>query len=147
MATKIPQAYLSRQAEITQLFQQVMNAHMDDFMAGRAPEMVHIRELASRMCLHPVHVSSVIKLHTGFHPCYFYELRIVEEARNLLADFSLAVGEVASRLTYDTSNFTKFFKTYAGLTPTEYRKKLSGAPALVAAGAAPELPQPLRLVA
>ena len=144
MATKIPQNYLSRQAEITQLFLLVMNQHMDDFMAGRAQEMVHIRELASRMCLHPVHVSNVIKLHTGFHPCHFYELRIVQEARNLLADSSLAVGEVASRLTYDTSNFTKFFKTYAGLTPTEYRKTLSNSPAVSAAGAAPEL---LRLVA
>lgn len=123
---KIPQKYLSRQAEITELFMQVMNKHMDDFMAGRAAEMFHIKDIASIMCLHPVHISNVIKLHTGFPPCYFYELRIAREAKALLSDPSLSVSNVANRLTYDTSNFTKFFKEYEGVTPTEYRKKLSG---------------------
>ena len=49
---KIPQKYLSRQAEITESFMQVMNKHMDDFMAGRAAEMFHIKDIASIMCLH-----------------------------------------------------------------------------------------------
>jgi len=147
MATKIPQQYLTRQAEITQSFLRVMNEHMDDFMAGRAQEMVHIRELASRMCLHPVHVSNVIKLHTGYHPCHFYELRIVDEARQMLADSSLSVGEVAGRLTYDTSNFTKFFKAYTGVTPTEFRKSLGSASALLPLATTVPEPGPLRLVA
>ncbi len=122
---KIPQKYLSRQAEITESFLQVMNKHMDDFMAGRVAEMFHIKDIASIMCLHPVHISNVIKLHTGFHPCHFYELRIMQEAKTLLADPTLSISNVASRLTYDTSNFTKFFKEFEGITPTEYRKKLS----------------------
>ncbi len=122
---KIPQKYLSRQAEITESFMQVMNKHMDDFMAGRVAEMFHIKDIASIMCLHPVHISNVIKLYTGFHPCHFYELRIAREAKTLLSDPSLSISNVASRLTYDTSNFTKFFKEYEGITPTEYRKKLS----------------------
>src|SRR4051812_13366033 len=107
---KIPQKYLSRQAEITRLFLQVMNQHIDDFMAGRAEKMFHIKDIASIMCLHPVHVSNVIKLKTGFHPCHFYELRILKEAKHLLADPTLAISQVANRLTYGTSNFTKFFK-------------------------------------
>jgi len=122
---KIPQKYLSRQAEITESFMQVMNKHMDDFMAGRAAEMFHIKDIASIMCLHPVHISNVIKLYTGFHPCHFYELRILREAKALLSDPALSISNVASRLTYDTSNFTKFFKEFEGITPTEYRKKLS----------------------
>lgn len=121
---KIPQKYLGRQAEITQRFLEVLNNHMDDFMAGRAEDMLHIKDLAGIMCLHPVHVSNVIKLYTGFHPCHFYELRIMQEAKNLLADFSLSVSDVAGRLTYDNSNFTKFFKTYEGITPTAFRKKI-----------------------
>ncbi len=122
---KIPQKYLSRQAEITESFMQVMNKHMDDFMAGRVAEMFHIKDIASIMCLHPVHISNVIKLYTGFHPCHFYELRILREAKALLSDPALSISNVASRLTYDTSNFTKFFKEFEGITPTEYRKKLS----------------------
>jgi transcriptional regulator GlxA family with amidase domain len=101
-----------------------MNKHIDDFMAGRVEEMFHLKDLARIMCLHPVHISNVIKLHTGFHPCHFYELRIAQEAKTLLSDFTLSVSDVANRLTYDTSNFTKFFKEYGGMTPTAYRKSL-----------------------
>lgn len=122
---KVPQKYLSRQAEITESFLREMNRHMDDFMAGRVEEMFHIKDIAGVMCLHPVHVSNVVKLYTGHHPCHFYELRIVQEAKALLSDPALSISDVASRLTYDTSNFTKFFKMYEGATPTEFRKKLS----------------------
>lgn len=125
---KIPHKHLSRQTEITDLFLRTMNQHMDDFMVGRVQEMHPLKVIASAMCLHPVHVSNVIKLRTGWHPCHFYELRIVREAQQLLADATLSITEVAHRLTYDTSNFTKFFKAYAGSTPTEYRKKLRGHP-------------------
>jgi AraC-like DNA-binding protein len=121
---KIPQKYLSRQAEITLLFQQVMNSHLDDFMAGRVEAMFHIKDIAGIMCLHPVHVSNVIKLHTGFHPCHFYELRIVQEAKNLLSNPALTIADVADRLTYDASNFTKFFKAFEGITPTQFRKQI-----------------------
>jgi AraC-like DNA-binding protein len=123
---KVPQKYLSRQGEITESFLREMNKHMDDFMAGRVEEMVHLKDIAAVMFLHPVHVSNVVKLYTGLHPCHFYELRIVQEAKALLGDLALSISDVAGRLTYDTSNFTKFFKQYEGMTPTEYRKKLSG---------------------
>jgi AraC-like DNA-binding protein len=122
---KIPQKYMNRQAEITASFLQEMNKHLDDFMAGRVEEMFHLKDLAAIICLHPVHVSNVIKLYTGFHPCHFYELRILEEAKKLLSDPALSISDVAERLTYDKSNFTKFFKEYAGTTPTAYRKQLA----------------------
>lgn len=98
---------------------------MDDFMAGRVDSMFHIKDIAGIMCLHPVHVSNIVKLHTGVHPCYFFEQRILKEAKVMLSDPALSVSEVAGRLTYDNSNFTKFFKTYEGMTPSEYRKKLA----------------------
>lgn len=125
---KIPQKYINRQAEITALFLEVMNKHLDDFIAGHAEEMLHLKDLAGMMYLHPVHVSNVVKLYTGHHPCYFYELRILEEAKKLLADQQLSITEVASRLTYDKSNFTKFFKQYQGVTPKAYREQLFSFP-------------------
>lgn len=123
MAT-IPVKYLNRQQEITDNFLYQMNKHMDEFMAGNVEEMLSLKDIASMMCLHPVHISNVIKLYTGFHPCHFYELRILNEAKKLLADYSLTITDVARRLTYDNSNFTKYFKEYAGMTPTAYRKML-----------------------
>lgn len=122
---KLPQKYINRQAEITESFIRELNRHMDDFMAGRVEEMFHIKDIARIMCLHPVHVSNVVKLYTGKHPCYFYEQRILNEAKGLLANPALTIGEVAFRLTYDTSNFTKFFKELEGMTPSQYRKRLA----------------------
>lgn len=123
---KIPQKYIGRQAEITESFIRELNNHMDDFMAGRVEEMLHIKDIAGIMFLHPVHVSNIVKLYTGHHPCFFFEERILAEAKALLADQALSISDVASRLTYDTSNFTKFFKEYEGMTPSAYRKKLAG---------------------
>lgn len=120
----IPPQYLSRQAEISASFLRVMHQRMDDFMAGRLEEMGHIRDIASVLCLHPTHVSAIVKAHTGHHPCYFFELRILEEAKTLLADPAASVSSVAGRLTYDASNFAKFFKLYQGVTPSQYRRQL-----------------------
>ena len=121
---KIPQKYLNRQDEITASYLAVMNRHMDDFMAGSLEEMFHIKDIASIMCLHPVHVSNIVKLTTGHHPCYFYELRILNEAKQMLSNPALSITDVANRLTYDTSNFTKFFKVHMAMTPKEYRKNM-----------------------
>jgi YesN/AraC family two-component response regulator len=125
---KVPKKYLNRQAEITASFLTEMNKHMDDFMSGRVEEMLHLKDIASIMCLHPVHISNVIKLHTGCHPCHFYELRIAKEAKALLANPALSISDVANKLTYDNSNFTKFFKVYEGMTPSAFREILKSSP-------------------
>ena len=124
MGKNIPAHYLSRQAEITALFIKVLNSHLDDFMAGRVNKMYELKEIARIMCLHPGHVSNIVKLHTGHHACYFFEQRILEEAKKLLADQSLPIKSVAHHLDYDVSNFTKFFKRFMGITPSAYRKSL-----------------------
>ena len=120
----IPQKYLSRQAEISASFIRVLNQRMDEFMAGWLEDMGHIKDIAGVLCLHPTHVSAIVKAHTGHHPCYFFEQRILREAKTLLADPAATVSSVAGRLTYDASNFTKFFKQYEGVTPSEYRRQL-----------------------
>jgi AraC family transcriptional regulator of adaptative response / methylphosphotriester-DNA alkyltransferase methyltransferase len=124
MAKEIPGDYLSRKADITALFMKVMNSHIDDFMAGRVNKMFELKEIAQIMCLHPVHVSQIVKLYTGHHACYFYEHRILEEAKKLLADPSLSIKSIALQLDYDVSNFTKFFKRFMRETPSAYRKSL-----------------------
>lgn len=118
----IPKKYKNRQAEITGQFMDLLDQYMDDFIAGRMDEMPSLKQISSGLFLHPVHVTNVIKLHTGHHPCYYFEVRILEEAKKLLGDPQLTITAIAHRLTYDKSNFTKFFKQYEGMTPSEYRK-------------------------
>lgn len=125
---KLPDDYNSRKAEIVAQFKQVLENHMDDFLAGRVDRMYEIREIAAIICLHPVHLSKVIKLETGHHACYFYEQRILSEAEKLLADRTLPISTIARMLDYDVSNFTKFFKRFTGITPSSYRKTLGITP-------------------
>ena len=125
---KIPDVHVSRKAEILAQFRQVLESHLDDLMAGRIDKMFEIKEIADILCLHPVHLSKIIKLETGHHACYFYEQRILTEAKKLLADTALPIGMIAHKLDYDVSNFTKFFKKFAGMTPSAYRKTILNTP-------------------
>jgi AraC family transcriptional regulator of adaptative response / methylphosphotriester-DNA alkyltransferase methyltransferase len=119
---KLPPTSISRQAEILAQFKQVLDSHLDDFLAGRVDKMYELRQIADIICLHPGHLSKVIKLETGHHACYFYEQRILLEAKKLLTTTALPIGIIAHKLDYDVSNFTKFFKRFTGTTPSSFRK-------------------------
>jgi len=117
-----PDSQASRQAEILARFKQVLDSHMDDFLAGRIDKMYELKEIAALLCLHPGHLSQVIKRETGHHACYFYEQRILLEAKKRLTATTLPIGMIAHQLDYDVSNFTKFFKRFTGITPSAFRK-------------------------
>jgi AraC-like DNA-binding protein len=119
---KHPDLPTNRKAEIVSQFREILENHITDFIAGRINRLYEIKDIAEIVCLHPSHLSQVIKQQTGHHACYFYEHRLLEEAKTLLSDPSLAIKSVAHRLDYDVSNFTKFFKRFMAMTPSEYRK-------------------------
>lgn len=123
-AISIPKKILARQHEITAEFQQLVVAHVADVAAGRATEMLEIRDFASQLCIHPTHLSNTIKLTTGQPPCFFFEAEILATAQQLLRDTTRPVADIAAQLTYDPSNFTKFFKRFAGVTPKQYREQV-----------------------
>ena len=124
MPTPIPKKLLARQHEITADFLREVDRHLADVVAGRATEMFEIRDLAGVLCLHPTHLSNTIRLATGHPPCYFFEARIMDVARELLRDPARPVAAIAAQLTYDPSNFSKFFKRFQGCTPKQYREQL-----------------------
>ena len=123
MPTPIPKKLLARQHEITADFLREVDRHLADIVAGRATEMFEIRDFAGLLCIHPTHLSNTIKLATGHSPCYFFEARIMDVARLLLRDPARTVADIAANLTYDPSNFTKFFKRFQGSTPKQYREQ------------------------
>lgn len=117
----LPQKYQSRKAAITATFIEAVNKHIDQIMDGSIDQMYHIKDFASQMFIHPVHLSNTIKLHTNHAPCYFFEMRLMEEARKMLEHSTLTITDIADKLTFDNSNFTKFFKRFEGVTPSQYR--------------------------
>ena len=120
---KLPKKILSRQADITSEFLVQVEKHLDEILTGKAVKMYHIKDIAALMYIHPVHLSNTIKLTMGNSPCYFLEEKLMDEARRLLREGQLTIAVIAERLLFDTSNFTKFFKRFEGITPSAYREQ------------------------
>lgn len=121
---KIPQKILARQHEITQEYLALIDQHLADLLAGRVMDMFEIRDFAEKLHIHPTHLSNTIKLATGHAPCYFYENKIMDIARNQLLENKRSVAAIARQLTFDPSNFSKFFKHFEGMTPKQYRESV-----------------------
>lgn len=112
-----------RVEELTAAYFAFLDKHLSELVAGEATEMLELSEISRELCVSHQHLIAVIQQSSGNHPCHFYDFKILSVAQNLLKDTSLPVAEIARRLTYDPSNFSKFFKKYAGETPGQFRKK------------------------
>lgn len=89
---------------------------------ARTPSLA---ELARVCCASPDRLRHVFKEVTGMAPLqYALNLRM-EKARQLLADESLCIYEVALQLGFeDPYYFSRLFKKVTGMAPSEYRGQL-----------------------
>ncbi len=118
----IPEKILARQHEITAGFLEAIDVHLADIVAGRTDTMFEVRDLAGILHIHPTHLSNTVKLTTGKPPCFFFEEKLLSIAKSMLEQQKLSINAIAVALTYDPSNFTKFFKRFTGQTPKQYRE-------------------------
>ncbi|MES2520869.1 MAG: AraC family transcriptional regulator [Bacteroidota bacterium] len=118
----IPKKIFARQHEITSDFLKEIDKHLLDITEGRATEMFEIKDLADILHIHPRHLSNTIKETTGNSPCYYYEDKIMTISKTMLEENKMSIHAIATLLTYDPSNFTKFFKKFAHQTPKQYRE-------------------------
>ncbi|MFD2288485.1 helix-turn-helix domain-containing protein [Pedobacter petrophilus] len=119
---KLPEKIFARRHEIAADYLKELDKHLDDIVSGRTTEMLEVRDLADLIHVHPVHLSNTVKAATGYSPCYFFEKRLMEISKSMLVSTNTPISEIARILTYDPSNFTKFFKHFAGQTPKQYRE-------------------------
>ena len=118
----LPQKILARQKEITNDFMKIVDENLADVLSGKSEHIYEIRDVAELLHIHPRHLSNTIKLVTGNSPCSFVEDKILDIAKQHLEDNKMSIAEIAKMLTYDPSNFTKFFKRFTGSTPKHYRE-------------------------
>lgn len=82
-----------------------------------------IDEAAKRLNLNPFHFCKMFKKLTGRTFIEYVNLCRVNEAERLLLETNLSVTEIAGLAGCDNPNyFTKLFKQYKGITPSQYRK-------------------------
>ena len=111
----------SRKKEITSDYLARLDEHIQQLKEGKAERALEIREFAAMLHMHPVHLSNTIKEVTGQSTCSLYEERLVRISKELLLTTNLPIAQIARQLTYDPSNFTKFFKHFTGTTPKKFR--------------------------
>ena len=113
---------LKRGQEITENYFRFLDGHINDVVSGRTDEFLEINEIADALFISHNHLTDTIQQETGNHPCYFYDHKIINKAKDLLCNTHQSISEIAKKLTYDPSNFSKFFKKFTGQTPGQFRK-------------------------
>lgn len=117
---------IKRSKEILTSYFVFLDQHIDDVVQGRVPEFMELNQIARELAVSHQHLSDTIQLETGHHPCHFYDEKIIDQAKKLLKETKASIAQIAIQLTYDPSNFSKFFKKWTGLTPGNFRKGISG---------------------
>lgn len=118
----------TRGTQITRQYLLFLDKHIDDVIQGRTMEFMELNKIAREIAVSPKHLCYTVQKEKGKHPGYFYNLKIIAKAKQLLISSSLSIAKIASLLTYDASNFSKFFKKWTGETPGRFRKKRLGQP-------------------
>lgn len=78
---------------------------------------------ADRLSIAPKYLSSIITSFTGKTASQWIREFTLENAKALLSGTALSVNEISDKMNFITSSdFTKYFKKYTGLTPKEFRK-------------------------
>lgn len=114
----------ARHMELISAYFELVDSHLSDLAAGRQTEMMELNDIAGELCVSHKHLIAVVKQATGNHPCHFYIQKILEKANVMMDETDLPVAEIARKLSYDPSNFTKFYKKYTGITPGQYRQRI-----------------------
>lgn len=104
-----------------QVFVQFMQALGRDYAKRRS-----VGDYADDASLSVRHFSTLIHQYSGRTPMQWVTMYTVSQAKALLMQPGLPVKEIAARLGFpEQFTFRKYFKTYTGVSPTEYRKGLN----------------------
>lgn len=98
-----------------------IDQHIKDVISGDAPVFMELNQIAAELAVSHKHLTDTIQKEMGNHPCHFYDAKIIDKAKYMLKSADLSIAQIALILTYDPSNFSKFFKKWTGVTPGKYR--------------------------
>ncbi len=101
---------------------------VNSYILKHLDEDLSIPKLGEIAGLHPSYLSRIYKKVTNQSPGQYITGLRLNMAKELLRDPTVRIQTVAERSGLNTASyFTHFFKRHTGMTPQEYRSKMSGA--------------------
>jgi AraC family transcriptional regulator len=94
-----------------------------EFIEEHLAEEISLATLAELVNLSLFHFARAFKQSFGVPPHRYHSDRRMDRARSLLQRPALSVTQVGAQTGFrETSSFTRAFRRFTGLTPTEYRR-------------------------
>jgi two-component system response regulator YesN len=98
---------------------------VEQYITDNLKEDINLKDTATKFNLSPYYFSRTFKKVFGYNFSDYLNLIRINKAKKLLKDDSLSIKEICYLVGYSDPNyFSKVFKKYEGVTPTEYRDKL-----------------------
>jgi AraC family transcriptional regulator len=94
-----------------------------EFIEEHLAEEISLATLAELVDLSLFHFARAFKQSFGVPPHRYHSARRMDRARNLLQSPALSVTQIGAQTGFrETSSFTRAFRRFTGVTPTEYRR-------------------------
>jgi AraC family transcriptional regulator len=94
-----------------------------EFIEEHLGEEIPLAALAELVELSLFHFARAFKQSFGVPPHHYHLSRRMDRARSLLKKPTLSVTQIGNRIGFrETSSFSRTFRRFTGLTPTEYRQ-------------------------
>lgn len=95
-----------------------------EFIQANLTREISLQELADAAGMSLYHFAKSFKQTTGYPPHRYLTEQRLRQARILLHDATLSIGDVARAVGFSHSGFAVLFTRYMGMTPTKFRNVL-----------------------
>ena len=111
---------------ISDSYNHIVLKNFKDLIEANYKQLKLPKQYASLLYITPNHLNAVCVDYLNISAGNLIRNRILLEAKRLLVNLDLRIGEIANELNFtDQSYFIKFFKKNAGLTPEKFRKTIT----------------------
>ena len=101
---------------------------LQEYIVAHLDEDLSIEKLAGVCSMSPRNFSRVFKTDVGLNPGSFVRIVRLDEARRLLENTDLGVGQIAARIGIrDESTLRRWFAERFGISPVQYRERFEAA--------------------
>lgn len=113
----------------TPISDSAVNRYINRFVKIVAEECYRHHDVeyyAYSLCITPNYLNKIVKEHFNITAKLYIQIKLVEDAKRLLAYTFLTIGEISEELNFNTpSYFIRFFKRHTDLTPNQFREQIN----------------------